>query len=58
MTTAVLANAAELTARIYEKINSDALSQSYAGSDQARLSLYDASQVYAQQVITAKLEGI
>jgi predicted regulator of Ras-like GTPase activity (Roadblock/LC7/MglB family) len=58
MTTSVLSNAAELTARIYEKLHTDALSQGSVGSDQARLALYDASQVYAQQVITTKIEGV
>lgn len=52
MTTAVLANAAELAGRVIEKLNTDAVSQSLQGTELSRQTTYNHAQVIFQQELT------
>lgn len=52
MTNAVLANAAELSARTIEKLNTDAISTSVAGSEITRQTTYNTAQVIFQHAIS------
>lgn len=56
MTAAVLANGAELAARVIEKINTDAISNSLQGEPLSRQTTYNTAQVIFQQEIAKKLE--
>ena len=56
-TVAVLANAVELGNRILEKLDTDALSQTYQGSDIGRQTTYDTMQVVIQQEVEKKIGG-
>lgn len=57
MTAAVLANAAELAARVIEKLNTDAISRSLQGTELSRQTTYNTAQVIFQQEI-AKRVGV
>lgn len=57
MTSAVLANGAELAARVIEKINTDAISKTLQGTELSRQTTYNTATVIFQQEVTAKLGG-
>lgn len=57
MTNAVLANAAELAARIIEKLDTDAVSRTVEGSELTRQTVYNMAQVVFQQEISKQLSG-
>lgn len=57
MTAAVLANGAELAARVIEKLNTDAVSKTLEGQELPRQTTYNTAQVIFQQEITARLGG-
>ena len=57
MTDAVLANGAELAARVIEKLNTDAVATSVAGNEITRATVYNTAQVIFQQEIQNTLAG-
>lgn len=57
MTDAVLSNAAELAARVIEKLATDAVATSVAGNEITRQTTYNTAQVIFQQEIQATLAG-
>lgn len=57
MTAAVLANGAELAARVIEKLNTDAVSKTLEGQEMPRQVTYNTAQVIFQQEVTARLGG-
>lgn len=57
MTSAVLANGAELAARVIEKLSTDAVSKSLQGTEMTRQTIYNTSQVIFQQEIAKTLGG-
>jgi hypothetical protein len=57
MTAAVLANGAELAARVIEKINTDAISKTLQGTELSRQTTYNTANVIFQQEVTARLGG-
>lgn len=57
MTDAVLSNAAELAARVIEKLNTDAVATSVAGNEITRQTTYNTAQVIFQQEIQTTMAG-
>jgi hypothetical protein len=57
MTAAVLANGAELAARIIEKLDTDAVSKTLQGTELSRNTTYNTAQVIFQQEVTKTLGG-
>lgn len=57
MTDAVLSNAAELAARVIEKLDTDAVATTVAGNEITRQTTYNTAQVIFQQEIQATLAG-
>lgn len=57
MTTAVLANGAELAARVIEKLNTDAISKTLQGTELSRQTTYNTAQVIFQQEVTKRIGG-
>lgn len=57
MTDAVLSNAAELAARVIEKLDTDAVATSVAGNEITRQTTYNTAQVIFQQEIQTTLAG-
>jgi hypothetical protein len=57
MTAAVLANGAELAARVIEKLSTDAVSKTLEGMEMPRQTTYNTAQVIFQQEITTRLGG-
>lgn len=55
MTSAVLANGAELVARVIEKLNTDAVSKTLQGTELSRQTTYNTAQVIFQQEVARKL---
>lgn len=58
MTDAVLSNAAELGARVIEKLNQDAVATSVGDTELSRQTLYNTAQVIFQQEIEKTLNGV
>jgi hypothetical protein len=57
MTVAVLANAAELAARVLEKTDTDAISKSIQGNEMSRQTTINTAQVIFQQEIAKRFGG-
>lgn len=57
MTAAVLANGAELAARVIEKLDTDAVSKTLQGTELSRNTTYNTAQVIFQQEINKRLGG-
>lgn len=57
MTTAVLANGAELAARTIEKLNTDAVSKTLQGTEISRQTTYNTAQVIFQQEVAKRTGG-
>lgn len=57
MTGAVLANGAELAARVIEKLTTDAVSRTLQGTELSRQTTYNTAQVIFQQEIAKRIGG-
>lgn len=57
MTDAVLANGAELAARVIEKLNPEAVAGTVGGNELTRQTIYNTAQVVFQQEINISISG-